>query len=930
MVTVRNWPIRVKIAVLVVVPLLAVGGLLAIIVTGALGDAQTGRDVRDFSRFTLLAGDTIDGLQRERVLTAAAVSAAQRGDTGPLSDARQRVDTALSAFTTAARTLGPADRDPSVRSHLDAVTGALVGLRDLRAGVDAETIRADRAEQFYSGAIAALFGLNSDLDNYASGPDVGARADALVALNTAKEAFALEGAFIAGRLAAQRYQPGDYRRIIQLVGGQETRQQVFQEAAGLGEDKLYAGTVSGAKANKAISLQEQLLAIGDSNGKLPVDATAWSGAVADRLDRIRATEKQLTEGLITASVNEAASASGTVLSTILASLAVLVLSIVLSLLIARSLVRPLRLMRSAALDTAERGLVDMVSKLQAGEPVEPEAAPIPVLSTDEVGQVAVAFNSVHGVAVRMAMEQAATRKSTSDTFLNIARRSQALIHRQLQLIDDMERGTTEPLELAELFRLDHLATRMRRHAEDLIVLSGSTPARGWSRPVGLRDVVRGAMAEVEDYTRIAMRTLDEAEVIGPAVGDVIHLFAELLENATSFSPPTTWVYVHGQLVANGYVVEIDDAGLGMDEQRRAALNARLNEPGPFDLQGTERLGLFVVGRLARRHGIDVHLRRSPYGGTTAIVLLPTSLLQGRAPAASLARTGAGSHTPPPGAETLWRGTPAPPGLPPGLPAGLPAGRPTAPAGGTATALDRPPAATAPAAAAPKATALGPAPAQPRPLGRAGQPDWFADDLPVSRGPASAAQPAPAAPTGPPPPTPITPAVRVATLLARSNRAEPPPAPRTAEPPVPAGPPAGPAHGGPILPPAGPPAVDPRGGQQPPAGPAPVAPVGITENGLPRRSRQAPFGAGQVAAGGPRHRPADQLSQRPPEEVRAMMSSYQKGSDRGRQIAADPTLGAAAGPGGPGGASDPGQPGRGPATGHHDRADGPGGPRGEER
>jgi hypothetical protein len=169
---------------------------------------------------------------------------------------------------------------------------------------------------------------------------------------------------------------------------------------------------------------------------------------------------------------------------------------------------------------------------------------------------------------------------------------------------------------------------MRRHAEDLIVLSGSTPARGWSRPVGLRDVVRGAMAEVEDYTRITMRSLDDAEVIGPAVGDVIHLFAELLENATSFSPPTTWVYVHGQMVANGYVVEIDDAGLGMDEQRRTELNARLSQPGPFDGQSTERLGLFVVGRLAQRHGIRVELRAALSGGLTAFVILaPNTIMQ---------------------------------------------------------------------------------------------------------------------------------------------------------------------------------------------------------------------------------------------------------------------------------------------------------------
>jgi signal transduction histidine kinase len=966
MVTMRNWPIRVKIAALLVVPLLAIGGLLAIVVNRALGDAQTGRDVRDFSRFTTVAGDVVDGLQRERALTAAAVSAVQRGSTAGLAEARRAVDTELAAFNRAAATLGPAKRDASLRTNLDEIQGALAGLRDLRGGVDAGATQADRAEQFYTAAIDAMFGLNSNLDDYSSGPDVGARADALVALGTAKEAFALEGSFIASRLAARRYQPGDYRRIIQLVGGQETRQEVFTESAGLGEDKTYASTVSGQRANRAILLQEQLLALGDTRAPLPVEAGTWLAAVADRLQQIRTTERQLTEGLVAASAQAARSASGTVVSTILASLAVLALSIVLSLLIARSLVRPLRLMRSAALDTAERGLAEMVARLQRGEPVAPDPTPIPVLSDDEVGQVAVAFNSVHGVAVRMAMEQAATRKSTSDTFLNIARRSQALIHRQLQLIDEMERGTTEPRELEELFRLDHLATRMRRHAEDLIVLSGATPARGWSRPVALRDVVRGAMAEVEDYTRIAMRTLDEAEVIGPAVGDVIHLFAELLENATSFSPPTTWVYVHGQLVANGYVVEIDDAGLGIDEQRRGALNARLEAPGPFDLQTTERLGLFVVGRLAQRHGIDVHLRRSPYGGTTAIVLLPSTLLQGRGPA--LARTGRPAAGPTP--EPTWLGGqpaagPTQTGQPARLPAGLPAGG-RAGTPGAVAALDR-------------------APAAPRRLDDTGKPDWFADDQPAGRGPVPATPPAEPAPP-PPAPPPSAPSIRVATLLTRPPRAEQPaaaqpgpahragpagPVPPAAMPgdpaaagtagaasaagaasttgaagaagapgaagtatagrdaptaappdaatarrapagaptadragaaPATAGPPAGtptaahrPTAAGPPAAPAtaGGPAAGPGSptgtgfsGSAGTAGPAPAAPIqAVTENGLPRRTRQVPYSPSQPGAGG-RATPANQLSVRAPDETRSLMSSYQKGLDRGRRVAAE--------------------------------------------
>ena len=218
------------------------------------------------------------------------------------------------------------------------------------------------------------------------------------------------------------------------------------------------------------------------------------------------------------------------------------------------------------------------------------------------------------------------RRGVSQVFLNLARRNQALLHRQLTLLDAMQRQAREPEALDDLFQLDHLTTRMRRHAEGLIILSGAAPGRAWRKPVPVLDVVRAAVAEVEDYTRVNVLPLPEAHISGTAVADVIHLIAELIENATIYSPPQTKVQIRGDSVANGFVVEIEDRGLGLTPEEYQAVNDRLANPPEFDLADSDRLGLFVVSRLANRNGVSVVLRSSPYGGTTAIALIPKSLM----------------------------------------------------------------------------------------------------------------------------------------------------------------------------------------------------------------------------------------------------------------------------------------------------------------
>ena len=215
-------------------------------------------------------------------------------------------------------------------------------------------------------------------------------------------------------------------------------------------------------------------------------------------------------------------------------------------------------------------------------------------------------------------------------FLNIAHRSQVIVHRQLKALDEAERTQEDPDQLDLLFQLDHLSTRARRNAENLIILGGKQPGRQWRNPVAIDDVVRGAVAETEDYARVSVGQLPETAVQGAAVGDVVHLLAELVDNATAYSPPQSRVELRGNAVGRGVVLEVEDQGLGIEQERRAELNRMLANPPEFSvmtLSAEPRLGLFVVARLAGRHGINVTLRESAYGGTRAIVLLRTDLIQ---------------------------------------------------------------------------------------------------------------------------------------------------------------------------------------------------------------------------------------------------------------------------------------------------------------
>jgi signal transduction histidine kinase len=300
--------------------------------------------------------------------------------------------------------------------------------------------------------------------------------------------------------------------------------------------------------------------------------------------------------------------------------------------------RELRRLQRAAIELSSERLPSVVGRLSEGEDVDvaAEVSPLPVAHITEVAKVSEAFGTVQRMAVESAVGQARLRNGVNQVFRNLAWRSQSLLHRQLAQLDAMERKTTEPEALDELFRLDHLTTRMRRHAESLIILSGTQPGRAWRDPVPILDVLRGAVAEIEDYKRVTVTTDAEDAVVGTAVADLIHLLAELIENATFYSPNSTEVQVRAGRVANGFVVEIEDRGIGIGEEGLDRINERLANPPEFDPVNSDQLGLFVVARLAARHRIKVTIRQSPYGGTEAVVLLPHQIVvaRGRASVAS--------------------------------------------------------------------------------------------------------------------------------------------------------------------------------------------------------------------------------------------------------------------------------------------------------
>ena len=310
----------------------------------------------------------------------------------------------------------------------------------------------------------------------------------------------------------------------------------------------------------------------------------------------------------------------------------LVVAIAITLIVSRSITRPLRSLTRQAKEMAERRLPDAVLDIletPLGDDVQvPQVDPVVVNTRDEVADVSAALNTVQDTALDLAVEQAVLRRNIADSFVNLGRRNQNLLGRQLDFITELETNETDPDTLSNLFRLDHLATRMRRNAESLLVLAGIEPPRKWAAPVRLTDVIRAALGEVEDYQRVTVRGVEPATIIGSAAADLAHLLAELIENALVFSPPDQTVDIRGRQNPNGYTLAVIDSGLGMPAQDVTNANRRLAGAESFTIAPSKYLGHYVAGNLAARHNIHVTLDNSPGNGITATIDLPPTLLTG--------------------------------------------------------------------------------------------------------------------------------------------------------------------------------------------------------------------------------------------------------------------------------------------------------------
>jgi signal transduction histidine kinase len=540
-------------------------------------------------------------------------------------------------------------------------------------------------------------------------------------------------------------------------------------------------------------------------------------------------------------------------------------------LFARRLARDISGLEATAQHLADEEMPALIEQLRQGGPEAiPAGAAAPQLRTKtaEIAEAEAAITSLQRTAAAAAVGEARLRNGIGQVFVSLARRNQSLLQRQLRLIDALEQKASDPATLADLFPLDHLTTRMRRHAEGLIILSGAAPGRSWSEPVPVIDVIRGAVAEVEDYKRVTVLTRSEDAVAGLAAADMIHLLAELIENATLSSPSGTRVEVRAERVANGFAIEIDDRGLGIEAGQLRTINQQLAQPPDFDLANADQLGLFVVGKLAARHGVRVALRPSPYGGTTAVVLMPNSIVvpvseteedtdpglrlePGRTPGLDLPQADALALTgQPPAPASLTGRPPALPSLP---------GRALAP---PSLAEEADPTETA---------GNGPGPARdPAAGGLAG---FRLGSLPPRLG---------SSPPRPATPSPLTPRPATPGLA--------PPGPATPRPDRPA-----PAADGPDpfglaaagAAPAPPPAPAPAADASASPGLAPGSQSAGTYRGLPRRIRQASLNphlrdSPSAAARGANADSTPPSPTRSPEEARSLVASLQSGWQRGRE------------------------------------------------
>ncbi|MER7909341.1 nitrate- and nitrite sensing domain-containing protein [Streptomyces sp. NPDC096068] len=681
----RNWRISTRLVALLTLPVVAATALGGIRINESLKDMEQLDHMQLLTKLTREATDLAKALQAERDHSAGPLANGRPVSDYQVANPRRKTDLEYKAFLAATEEIPSTEGDEalrSIRQNVSQIASQVTELHSIRGSAYKKDVSNSVTVEAYSRLIRSLLSLSQDMAQATSNPEMIKRTRALAAFSSAKEYASIQQAIIAAALPPSDRTRGKIEQGDRLYGEAalnsenvelKSFQAIYKSTGGDADDltsTLNRGNPSITAADKyaeRVLGSENMMQNGPRRGHLNfTDEYGTKIAAMDRIESVLLGDMESMARELRQESQREAIINGALI------LLVLGVSLVGAFVVARSMIRSLRRLQDTATKVAQERLPELVKQLSESDPqdVDTSVESVGVHSRDEIGQVAAAFDDVHREAVRLAAEQALLRGNVNAMFTNLSRRSQGLIQRQLSLISELESREADPDQLSSLFKLDHLATRMRRNGENLLVLAGEEPGRRWTRPVPLVDVLRAAASEVEQYERIELAAVPATEVAGRVVNDLVHLLAELLENATSFSSPQTKVRVTGHALPDGRVlVEIHDTGIGLSPEDLAAINERLASPPTVDVSVSRRMGLFVVGRLSLRHGIRIQLRPSDSGGTTALVMLPVDVAQGgKKP---MPKPGAGGQgAMPPGASAPGGRLPGGPGA-----AGGPGGRP---------------------------------------------------------------------------------------------------------------------------------------------------------------------------------------------------------------------------------------------------------------
>jgi signal transduction histidine kinase len=651
----RDRRIGIKLGFIMFVPTLATVIVGANGLVSQISNANTADRARTLATLSADAGTLVDSLQDERADAALYLSYVQdhfsphttkvhftndqiRAAETVYHNQQLKSTQALTDYTQQAA--ATSDIPANLRSLLTTNTSnlnALSGLRNqvVTASAQAGNTRSAATDQ-YANVIRNLLAIRDSAAQLAGDPTLSFEMRAAGAIAQTKEFIAQERVTGIELLTDGIATSALRKSFFGGITGQAQGTNAFSVVATQSQQNLLKLTVNGDGLRPSADYENRFIDTGGTAVPTGFSPDQWNAAMATRANLYRQVEVALDKEIVTDASAARDSVERQIIIDVGLLFAIVLIAMVIAWLVARSMNRALRELKHGALTVARQGLPQAVARLRdptLATQLSPQqialqiAEPLPVRSKDEFGEVTEAFNAVHIEAVRTAAEQAVLRSSVATMFVNLARRSQILVDRLIGHLDRLERGEEDPDRLAELFQLDHLATRMRRNDENLLVLAGADSTRVQREPAPLVDVLRAAQSEVEHYTRVEFGSIDrDLEIASHAVNDLVHLVAELLDNATAFSPPDSPVLVEARRFGDRAVLYVEDRGIGISADQLADLNDRLAKPPLVDVAVSRMMGLVVVARLAARHGIEVKLRPSADRGTVADVLLPPSVL----------------------------------------------------------------------------------------------------------------------------------------------------------------------------------------------------------------------------------------------------------------------------------------------------------------